>query len=140
MVDRRRLPGVLTGALAAVVLSACGRGDDRFAAALTGAIEEVPGVESVELEVRTGAEFQSNLIGEVHLASGGGTSPTEVFDEVIQAVARTSAEDGAHDHLNVQWLIGRSGGQEITVFDLEPALVRDEPVPIRVLYERYGVS
>lgn len=129
----------MTGALA-MTLSACGRGDGRFAETLTAAIEEVPGVETVDLEIRAGAEFQSNLVGDVQIVAPEGTTPLDVFDAVLGAVARVAVEDGGHDHLDVQWLTGRSGDEEITVFDLDPSLVRDDPVPIRVLYERYDVG
>lgn len=136
---RRGLLGLAAGA-AALMLSGCGRGAARFERELVESVSAVSGVEAAELEVRDGAEFQRNLVGQVQIVPDDGSRVLAVFDEVIGVIVRAAAKNDGFDHLDLQWFTGHSDGTELTVWDLDPAFARDEPLLARSLFDRYGVS
>ncbi|MFC7374849.1 MULTISPECIES: hypothetical protein [unclassified Brachybacterium] len=136
--SRRTVLGSITG-LPALLLAACGPTDDGVTDQLIAAISEIPDVDSVELEIRRGAEFGVGLSGTVHISPGTG-GPVDVFDEAVGAIARVAARENGYDHLDVSSFTGRDGGEEITVFNLDHELVPDSRVRIELLYERYGLA
>lgn len=127
VMTRRGVFGAV-GALAAAALTGCGGGGGGKAlqAALNEAAGSVDGVDSTNLELVSGANFEKALRGSISTSAGSRTQAVDVFGQAMSAIATAAVEQGDAE-VERNRVVGAvtaltSDGEELSIWDLRPDL------------------
>lgn len=142
--------GLLGGAAAlmTVALSSCANGLKDLAENAAEAAKGVDGIDSAELELSGGANFERLLHGTLSVDAADRGSGLPVYDEAMRQIVTV-----IHDEVEAERATGLrvggvaavlASGEELTPLDLDPHMPTSDPRLDRVtagaFYAKYGLS